>query len=145
MSQELTFAVRAQGASPAKTIIHTRNFQLVIDEPVELGGTDEAPNPVEYLLASYAGCINVVAHIVAKELKFQLKDLSINITGTLNPDRLFGHSFIERAGYKALEVNISTTSNLDEGMKLRWLKEIEARCPINDNLLNKTPINISIN
>ena len=57
MSQALKFAVHAQGASPAKTIINTRNFQFIIDEPEDLGGTDEAPNPVEYLLASYAGCL----------------------------------------------------------------------------------------
>lgn len=145
MSQALKFAVHAQGASSAKTIISTRNFQFIIDEPEELGGTDEAPNPVEYLLASYAGCLNVVAHIVAKELKFQLKDLSISIEGTLNPARLLGKSFEERAGYRGLDVKLLTTSNIDEGLKLRWLKEIEARCPINDNLNNETPISISIN
>ena len=83
--------------------------------------------------------------VVSKELKIQLKDLSISIEGFLNPNRLFGKSFEERAGYKSLNVKLLTTSTLDEGLKLRWLKEIEARCPINDNLINQTPINISIN
>lgn len=145
MSNNLNFAVQAQGASAAKTIVTTRNFSFIIDEPASLGGTDEGPNPVEFLLASFAGCINVVAHIVAKEQKFHPKDLKIDIEGELNPNRLFGTSLEFRAGYSEINVKISTSANIDEGQRLRWLKEIEARCPVNDNLLNNTPVNIHIN
>lgn len=34
-----------------------RSFKLMVDEPPQLGGTDEAPNPVEYLAAGLCGCI----------------------------------------------------------------------------------------
>ena len=34
-----------------------RRFELVVDEPGVLGGTDAAPNPVEYLAAALCGCI----------------------------------------------------------------------------------------
>lgn len=34
-----------------------RSFKLLVDEPPQLGGTDEAPNPVEYLAAGLCGCI----------------------------------------------------------------------------------------
>lgn len=145
MSEQLTFAVQAQGVSHAKTIVKTRNFEFIVDEPEALGGTNEAPNPVEYLLASYAGCLNVVAHIVAKEQKFFPKDLQISIEGNLDPNRLFGKSFQARAGYGNISVNLSTSTKLDEAQCLRWLREIEERCPVNDNLLNKTPIQIKIN
>lgn len=145
MSNTLKFSVNSISESPAKTKIKIRGFQLIVDEPKELGGTDEAPNPVEYILAGYAGCINVVAHIVAKELHIKLKDLQIDIEGDLDPNRLFGTSFTERAGYKSLTVNLKTQANFDEGTKIKWLKEIEYRCPVNDNLSNKTPIKFSIN
>ena len=65
MSQELKFSISSVSESPAKTRIKTRGFDLTVDEPEALGGTDQAPNPVEYILAGYAGCINVVAHIIA--------------------------------------------------------------------------------
>ncbi|WP_222933146.1 OsmC family protein [Fulvivirga aurantia] len=145
MSQTLTFSVSSQSESPARTKINTRGFQLVVDEPQELGGTNQAPNPVEYILAGYAGCINVVAHIVAKELQIKLKDLQINIEGDLNPDRLFGTNFKDRAGYKHLHVRLSTSTKLDKALETKWLKEIELRCPVNDNLSNKTPIKLSLN
>lgn len=145
MSQEIKFSIRSVSETRAKTRIQTRGFDLTVDEPEALGGTNEAPNPVEYVLAGYAGCINVVAHIIAEELDFFLENLKINIDGFLNPNRLFGKSLDERAGYKQIDVHLETTTQIDPELKKRWLEEISHRCPVNDNLTNATPISFSIN
>ena len=145
MSQELKFSISSTSKSPAKTAIQTRGFDLTVDEPQELGGTNEAPNPVEYILAGYAGCINVVAHIVAQELDFHLDDLKVDIDGYLNPNRLFGKSLNDRAGYKNIDVRVKTSTLIDPELKKKWLEEISHRCPVNDNLSNPTPISFSIN
>ncbi len=145
MSSLLKFSIQSKSETSARTEIETRGFKLIVDEPTELGGTNQAPNPVEYILAGYAGCINVVAHITAKELNIDLKDLQISIEGDLNPARLLGTSFLERAGYQTIEVKLKTTSDIDEQAKTKWLEEIENRCPVNDNLRNTTPISFSLN
>lgn len=145
MSKELKFSISSISESPAKTKIQARGFDLTVDEPEELGGTNLAPNPVEYILAGYAGCINVVAHIVANELDFHLDDLKVDIDGFLNPGRLFGKSLEDRAGYKSIDVKIETSSAIDPELKKKWLSEIGHRCPVNDNLSNPTPISFSIN
>jgi uncharacterized OsmC-like protein len=59
---DLIFNVKGESHSPAKFIAKTGKFQLIIDEPEALGGTDEGPSPVEYILAGLAGCLNVVGH-----------------------------------------------------------------------------------
>ncbi|MFW5645389.1 MAG: OsmC family protein, partial [Bacteroidota bacterium] len=87
---DLRFKINAQSASAAKTIVKARNFEIIVDEPEALGGTDVAPNPVEYVLAAFAGCLNVMGHLVAKEMGFELKNLKIDIEGNLNPAKLFG-------------------------------------------------------
>lgn len=145
MSTLLKFSVASKSESPTRTEIRTRGFKLVVDEPAELGGTNQAPNPVEYILAGYAGCINVVAHLTAKEFNIDLKDLEISIEGDINPARLFGQSYQHRAGYQNLNVQLKTKSLIDERIKLKWLEEIENRCPVNDNLRNATPVNFSLN
>lgn len=145
MSNLLTFSIQSKSETPARTEIETRGFKLIVDEPTELGGTNLAPNPVEYILAGYAGCINVVAHLTAKELNIDVQDLKINIEGELNPARLFGTSHEERAGYQSITVSLKTTNPIDESLKTRWLEEIESRCPVNDNLRNATPVNFSLN
>ncbi len=145
MSSLLKFSIQSKSETAARTEIETRGFKLIVDEPAELGGTNLAPNPVEYILAGYAGCINVVAHLTAKELNIELQNLQISIEGDLNPARLFGTSFQERAGYQNINISLKTTNQIDEALKNKWLQEIENRCPVNDNLRNVTPINFSLN
>ena len=145
MSQELKFSINSTSESAARTRVSTRGFDLIVDEPAALGGTDHAPNPVEYILAGYAGCINVVAHLVANELDFKLENFKVDIQGSINPERLFGTSYEERAGYKSLEVTLQTSSDIDPDTKKVWLEKVKNRCPVNDNLSNPTPIKISLN
>lgn len=56
-----------------------RKFTLIVDEPPELGGTDSAPNPVEYLAAGLCGCIT--AGIVTNSALFQtdIENLEIEV------------------------------------------------------------------
>lgn len=140
----LNFSLSGQNENATKFVAKTRNFQLIIDEPKALGGTDHAPNPVEFLLAAYAGCLNVMGHIVANELGIELKSLKIDLDGDLNPAKVFGQPSDDRAGYQNINVNLIPETNADETTLAKWLEIIESRCPVNDNLVNPTPVNIQL-
>ena len=43
----------------------SRGFKVLMDEPVEGGGTDKGMNPVELLLSSYGGCLTILAAMMA--------------------------------------------------------------------------------
>ncbi|MFT6699176.1 MAG: putative OsmC-like protein [Porticoccaceae bacterium] len=141
---DLIFSVKGESNSPAQFIAKTRQFKLIIDEPEGLGGTDEGANPVEYILAGLAGCLNVVGHIVAKELGFTIDKLKIEVVGNINPDRLFGVSDNERAGFKKIDLKLIPETDAPVEILVKWLKIVQKRCPIKDNLMNITPIGISI-
>ena len=79
----LRFSVNGESNSTTQFVANARHFKLVVDEPEDFGGTDAAANPVEYILAGLAGCINVVGHLVAKELGFVISKLNINISGEI--------------------------------------------------------------
>jgi uncharacterized OsmC-like protein len=141
---DLNFSLSGRNENATKFVAKTRNFQLIIDEPEGLGGTDHAPNPVEFLLAAYAGCLNVMGHIVARELGFELKGLQIDLDGDLNPAKVFGQHTTDRPGYKEIRVNIIPVADADETILKKWLEIIESRCPVNDNLINPTPVKIQL-
>lgn len=141
---DLKFRVKAYSENPTKTIVKARGFELVVDEPADLGGTDQGANPVEFLLAAYAGCLNVMAHVCAKELGFELKGIKIDLVGNLNPARLFGQSFEERAGYKEINVIMCPDCEADAETLLKWKTAIMNRCPVGDNLKNATEVSIEI-
>ena len=141
---DLDFSIKGVSENPTKFVAEARNFKIVVDEPPTLGGTDHGANPVEYLLASYAGCLNVMGHLIAGELGFKLDKLEIEVNGNLNPDRLFGKSFAERAGFKNIQVSLKPYAEVSPEILEKWILEVENRCPVNDNLLNKTPIKLEV-
>jgi len=140
--KDLKFRVQAHSENPTKTIVKARGFEIVIDEPESLGGTNEGANPVEFMLAAFCGCINVMGHVIAKEMQFELRSIKIKMCGNLNPQRLFGSSFEDRAGYKGIDVSIEPDCDAPIEILKEWMAKIEDRCPVSDNLSNKTPINL---
>lgn len=141
---DLKFRVKAHSENATKTIVKARGFELVVDEPQELGGNNEGANPVEYVLAAWAGCLNVMAHVCAKEFGFELRGVKIDIVGNLNPERLFGTSFEERAGYKEIKATIKPDCDADEVTLEKWKAAISDRCPVGDNLKNATDVVVEV-
>jgi len=141
----LTFSVKGNNSNTTRLDVETRQFKLIVDEPLEMGGNDEGPNPVEYILAGYAGCLNVVGHVVAKELNINLRKLTIEVSGQINPARFQGLSDDERAGFQNIDVNLNIDSDATPAILNQWLEAVENRCPVRDNLSNPTPLNLSVN
>ncbi len=141
---DLKFRIKAQSASPARTIVKARNFEIIVDEPEDLGGSNTAPNPVEYVLAAFAGCLNVMGHLIAGEMGFELRSLKIDIAGNLNPAKLFGQSQEERAGYKSIVVKMTPDCDADDTTLEKWLHSVEQRCPVSDNIQNITPVKVEL-
>ena len=141
---DLVFSVKGESLSSAKFKAKVRDFELIVDEPEALGGTDQSPNPVEYILTGFAGCLNVVGFIVAKELDFEIDKLKIEISGNINPNKFLGLSSEERAGYKNIEVKLVPETKASIETLVKWLHIVQERCPVKDNLINDTLVNVSI-
>ena len=141
---DLKFSVSGESTSSTQFVANARQFKLIVDEPEGLGGTDKDANPVEYILAGLAGCINVIGHIVAKELGFTINKLNIEVSGDINPNKFLGASDDERAGFKSIELNLVPETNASIEILSKWLTIVEERCPVKDNLNNKTPVKLSV-
>lgn len=135
---------RSVAGKDMQTIVKARGFEFIVDEPKDMGGADEGANPVEYLLGAFAGCLNVVAHIVAKEMGFELKSLEINIKGNLNPAKLMGQPSEDRIGFKQITVELKPEADVDRATLDKWVETMENRCPISDNIQNATPVAFEI-
>ena len=140
----LTFSISGESHNATKFEAKARNFSFVVDEPESLGGNDHGPNPVEYLLGSYAGCLNVVVHLVAKEEGININKLNISINGDLDPAKFVGQPGFNRAGFQTINVNISIDADADDAAINKIITIAKGRCPINDNLSNVTQINYDV-
>lgn len=138
------FAVSAASESQTKTVVEARNFEFVVDEPASLGGTNDGPNPVEFLLGAWAGCLNVVVQTVAEEQGIDVDGVEIALEGDLDPRKLLGVEPDVRAGYQEIAVAIDVESTADEAALDALETAVEERCPVGDTIGNPTPTTVTV-
>jgi uncharacterized OsmC-like protein len=94
--KEINVTVHAQSESPTRMKLKSGEFELIIDEPANMGGSNKGPSPIQVLLMSLAGCINITGHAVALQSGLKLNGMKIIIDGTMNPCTFIGCSYEER-------------------------------------------------
>lgn len=117
---------------------------FIIDQPKASGGTDEGPNPLEIYLTSLAGCISALARIIAMQRKINLKGVEVVVEGDIDKGFLMGQTKDGRAGFTAVRTCVKIDADMKEEEKNSYLEEIEHRCPISDNMANKSTVEIEI-
>jgi len=143
LPKELKVRVRGQSENATRMNLSVGKFNMVIDEPLNFGGTDAGPSPIQVLLMSLAGCINVTGHLVARQKGLQLNGMKMTIEGVMNPSAFYGTSFEVRAGFQQITVAVDADMNGAGKKEIEdWLKETENRCPVTDNI--KTVTNVSV-
>lgn len=123
-----------------------REHLIKADYPLPAGGDNEAPNPVELLLASFAACIESAFYEFAMYEGLTINSISVEIEGTLDLRGLFMVDDVE-AGFRNLTYHLKIESPDDQD-KVRVLAErVVVHCPVVDSLVKPTPLTgtISIN
>lgn len=126
----LEVAARSNWQSGLQTHNHIRNFSpVVMDEPAELGGQNQGPNPLEYLVASLNGCKGVMIPLIANELSFEFSELSFDTRGTVDLRGLMGEPDIS-THFQSLtfQVNIKTNESAERLQTLQ--NAVAERCPV---------------
>jgi putative redox protein len=117
---------------------------VYIDQPGEAGGDDAGPTPLEMVLLSLAGCVGHIARIVANQRKIALRSLQADVQGEIDKDFLLGKTREGRAGFTSIAVRVSMDADLTPAEKEEFLREVERRCPVSDNLVAATDVAISL-
>jgi uncharacterized OsmC-like protein len=143
--REVRVIVRGQSENPTRMNLTSGKFQMIIDEPQNMGGTDAGPSPIQVLLMSLASCLNVTGHEVAKQRGLKLNGMKVKIEGVMNPCAFIGCSAEERAGFQQIEVTVDADMDgVSTEDKAAWLEETENRCPVTDNIRADTDISVAI-
>jgi putative redox protein len=122
--------------------IETRSRQhiAIVDQPPAGGGTDEGPTPLEYLFISLGGCIVTIGNIIAKQRRLPVRKIEAHVEGELDTDVLMGKSNAVRPGFGSIKIQVKVDADMTKEEKEAFIHDVDARCPISDNVLNGTPI-----
>jgi uncharacterized OsmC-like protein len=129
-----TFKATSRSLGGMKVENQVRNFRFIMDEPAELGGTDEGMNPVEALLSALGSCQVIVANAFAKSQGVNLQDFWVELEGDLDPAGFMQGIPGIRPGFQEVRftMHIKTDSPVEKVEAFQSF--IESRCPVADTL-----------
>ncbi len=100
-----------------KVRMSIRGHEISADEPVEVGGTDEAAKPGELLLSALASCKLITMNMYASRKGWDFQGATISL------------HYLEKGDPTIIEKQIDFIGDLDEKQKQRLL-DISGRCPV---------------
>jgi putative redox protein len=115
---------------------------LYVDQPKTGGGEDAGPTPLEYMLLALAGCIATIGRIVAKQQRIALRGMVVTVEGELDVEALMGRNPEVRSGFTGFKVTAKIDADLSQEEKEKFLREVDRRCPVSENLHNPTPMTL---
>ncbi|MFP4415928.1 MAG: OsmC family protein [Fibrobacterota bacterium] len=121
-----------------------RNHELVADQSLVGGGKDAGPSPLEYLFFSLGGCFCTLGRIIANQRRIELRGMDVRVTGELDTSTLLGQSTENRAGFQRIRVIARIDADMTREEKIEFLREVDKRCPISDNVEKDTPITLEV-
>ena len=126
--------------------IETRSRQhiAIVDQPPAGGGTDAGPTPLEYLFISLGGCIVTIGNIIAKQRRLPVRKIEAHVEGELDTDVLMGKSTAVRPGFSSIKIQVKVDADMTKEEKEAFIHDVDARCPISDNVLHGTPIEFEV-
>jgi uncharacterized OsmC-like protein len=137
-----TFKATAHLQEGVVVKVRSRNFELTIDEPKSLGGTDTGMNPVEAVLGALGACQSIVARVYARKFNVRLDDFWVELEGDLDLDGFFNKSDV-RKGYSDIRYTFHIKTDAPREQVEAFIEFLERTCPVGDTIAN--PVNLKLN
>jgi len=111
------------------------------DEPASVGGTDAAPDPYDYLMASLGACTSMMVGLQARKRKWPLE----NIVVSLRHSRIHAHDceecLSEDGMIDRIDVGIELMGSLTSEQRAELMKTA-ASCPIHRALTHEINVRL---
>jgi putative redox protein len=127
-----------QDGARARTV--ARSFTIETDEPAPLGGTDQAVDPMELLLAAVGTCLTIGWVTSAVRRRVDFRDLRIDVAGEYDLRGYLGIDEDTRPGFGAITYTVHVDTDADDDTLEDIRKAAEVGSPMVDNAANATPL-----
>ncbi len=78
------FKLFGSAETGTRSRVRSRDVEMIIDEPIERGGTNEGPMPVEMVFAGLVGCTHVISNKLAVANNVEITDMDIDVVTTMD-------------------------------------------------------------
>jgi len=125
---------------------HERDADFVVesDHPVVLTGGDNAPAPVEYLLAALSACITAGIGNIASARQIKLESVETTVEGDIDLQGILGLNDAVRNGYNGIRATFKIKGDAPAEKLRQVVEQSVQRSAVYDVLTNGVPVAIGI-
>ena len=123
---------------------HVREFTMDADHPQVLVGADNAPLPVEMLLAALGSCLTGGIGNIASARGVTLDMVEARIEGEIDIQGILGLSDEVRNGFSRIRVDYTIKGDAPEEKLREIVEQSRARSAVFDVITNRVPVEISV-
>ena len=124
--------------------VKVRDFEVVIDQPENMGSTNLGPRPSEILLAALAACHEVTYRLYADAMDIDLKDIAVSVTGVSDARGFFDVGEGVAAGFSEIYGEISIDSDASDTDLERLREAVNRHCPVLDDLRKPLKVELAL-
>jgi len=130
-----------QSAGGLAVRARAREFEIAIDEPTSIGGTNTGMTPAELVLSALGACQTIVAMAFARRWGIAIEEYRVELEGDIDTDGYKGLSDV-RSGYLEIRYRVHVKSEAPPERIREYVKFVESICPVGDTIAN--PVRVAM-
>jgi len=132
--QSITLQVQGTGTGTKQTVsVKGKPYTFPTDTYTVLGGSDSAPSPVAYSLASLGSCNQVTGFVVARDHGITLGEWQVTVEGVL-PTAVLVQGEQGNPNWESVVLSVQVQTDIKGGSESaefqHFISEVDRRCPI---------------
>ena len=145
IKQKTVVKMRVKGETQghARTDISIRDLNVVIDEPVERGGTNLGPSPTEYAYIALVGCTTSISNKCAKKLGVDIGELSYNMVVDFDRRGVLLQEEVD-IPFPAIQLNVTASGSATQDQLEEVASETAKYCAVS-KLFEGSGTKVSVN
>lgn len=138
---QITNHLDIAGGTEAK--IKIRDFApLTADEPVESGGENHGPNPIEYLATGVIGCLSISTRIFLQNAGIHVESLSADLESTLDMAPFFHAVPTAQHGLYDIRITLHIKADAEKDVLDKIVQEAIQQSPGVQSM--KNPVRVTV-
>ena len=128
----------------ARVELRTGSFEFAADEPVSVGGTGTAANPVQLALAALGSCQAITYRYWAEQLRLRLDGVTVTVEADFDVGAFFGFPGSGTPAPSNVRCSVVIEGPEPAGRYDELIAAVDEHCPVLDLFTRSVPVERSV-